>query len=106
MENLMCATEALTKLGINKKSGPSTVLLKKVGIEPVFAKKIGRGSTVFVKCEDVEAAVEKAEKARAERRAAQGALRLNQKTSNDEVLEALNRLETKIDKLLLMWEDK
>lgn len=114
MENLMGGTEALTMLGVNKKKGQAAALLKPFGIEPVFAKKVGRGTTVFVKREDVAAALVKAERKRAEERADLAKrqtefIRAGEKTRfvpTAEALEVLKRLEAKMDRLLMMWGDK
>lgn len=114
MENLIGGTEALTMLGVNKKSGRATELLKPFGIDPVFAKKIGRGTTVFVKREDVAAALVKVERQRSEERADLAKrqtefIRAGEKTRfvpTAEALEVLKRLEAKMDRLLMMWGDK
>lgn len=113
-ENLMCGTEALNMLGVNHKKGKAQDLLKTFGIVPVFAKTIGRGTTIFVKRDDVSAAIKKEEIARAEQQAAIAKRQADlifagEKTRfvpTAEALEVLKRIESKVDRMLIMWGDK
>lgn len=105
-ENLMSGTEALKALGITYKKGKSVDLLKPYGIAPIFAKKTSNGTTVFVKREDVLAAVKKLESEREE-----DSLEKNRDRDvlyyvakkSDDASEVLRRVEAKMDRLLALW---
>ena len=115
MDELIGGTEALAMLGVNKKTGKAADLLRKrFGIEPVFSKRNGRGTLLVVKREDVANALVKEERKRAERNANQEAQITNLIRSGErtkfvptvEALEILRRIESKMDKMLMMWGDK
>lgn len=110
MENLMGGTEALRMLGESPKKGAAVKILKKFGIVPVYSKNTGRGTATFVKKEDVEAALLNIERERAAKLLKQrdfvSAGERTRFVPTVDVLESIKRLETKVDRLLMMWGDK